>query len=185
MRLQNIFKSSIGIFVILTAVSCAENPNNTPSNKTPYDSFTKVIRAFGGGQRGLNVRGERSPLIHKDIYARADKDKLIYFYQGRDAHNVNFTRTLKDYADKAWLRVEAYTLDNRTLMEFPDTCIATAEIIAKYFGDEYFGNKKERFKTPVLFLEQFDAHTAPVSVGEISFMQLVNKMNWIAENRSK
>lgn len=180
MWLQNIFKSLIGIFVILTLVSCAENPNSATSNKTPYDSFTKVIRAFGGGQRGSNLRGERSPLIHKDIYARADKDKLIYFYQGRDTHNINFSRTLKEYADKAWLQVEAYTLDNHTLMEFPDTRFASAEIIAKYFGNEKVG-----FKTPILFLEQFDAHTAPVSVGDISFIQLVNKMNWIAENRHK
>ncbi len=168
---HKIKKSLILILAILGLSACAENPNS---------SFSKVIRTFGGGQRITKVKEERSPIIHKDIYERSSKDKLIYFYQGKDTHNINFTRTLKEYADKAWLEVEAYTLDNHTLMEFPDTKFATLEVL-----DKYFGTADARFKTPVLFLEQFDAHAIPVSVGDISFTKLVNKMNAIAEYRQK
>jgi hypothetical protein len=180
MRLQNICKILIGIFSILTLVSCAENPNSATIKKTPYESFTQVIKALGGGQRGSKINRDRSPLINPGIYAREGRDKLIYFYQGKDSHNINFSRILKEYADKAWLQVEAYTLDNHSLMEFPDSRLATVDIIAKYFGNEATG-----FKTPVLFLEQDGAYAIPVSVGEISLMQLVNKMNTITERRQK
>jgi hypothetical protein len=149
------------------------------SSQTPYDTFKSALHVLKNPGKVARTRVERSPLIHKDIYARSDKDKLIYFYQGRDQNSINFTRTLKEYADKSWLQVEAYTLDHRSLMEFPGSEYASPEIIAQYFGSE-----TPDFKTPVLFLQQHDAHTVQVSVGNISLMQLVNKMNQIAENRN-
>jgi hypothetical protein len=181
MRFNKILQPMFLIILSGILSACAENRLlGTGASQTPYDSFKSVVNFFKSTDRGPRSRGKRSPLIHEDIYARAGKDKLIYFYQGRDRNNVRFTKTLQEYAEKAWLQVEAYTLDHHSLMEFPNSKYASIEIIAKYFGDETPG-----FKTPVLFLEQYDAHTVRVSVGDISFMRLVSKMNRIAEHREK
>lgn len=179
MTLKAICNSFSIILVALCITSCAENNRNSNQNRTPYDSFKNALHYFGSSS-GSRIRCERSPLIHKDIYARSERDKLIYFYQGEDQHNINFSKTLREYADKAWLDVEAYTLDHHSLMEFPNSREASEEIITKYFGNRYNG-----FKTPALFLEQYDARTMIVSIGEISFMQLVDKMNRIADDRHR
>jgi len=175
------FKLTLLTVLVVMLTACT---GGTP--QTPYDALKgalNVINSVGHGRGSASTStytGERSPLIHKDIYARSNKDKLICFYQGRNQHSGNFAKTLKEYADKSWLQIDAYTLDHHSLMEFPNSKDASPEIIAKYFGRENPG-----FKTPVLFLEQHDAHTLQVSVGNISLMQLVNKMNQIAENRNR
>lgn len=165
--------------LIVSLSSCAGNPGGGSQAQTPYGALRSAIRYVGGGYReGASVERERLPLIHRNIYDRSERDVLVYIYQGKDKNNINFSKTLKEYADKAWLKVRAYTLDHHTVMEFPSSSYASEEVIAKYAGDRTPG-----FKTPVLFLEQYDAHTVPVSVGDISFTQLVDKMNSIAERR--
>ena len=179
--LNKIFKLTLLTVLVGMLTACT---GGTP--QTPYDALKgalNVINSVGHGRGSASTStytGERSPLIHKDIYARSNKDKLIYFYQGRDQHSVNFAKTLKEYTDKSWLQIDAYTLDHHSLMEFPNSKHASPEIITKYFGRENSG-----FKTPVLFLEQYDAHTVQVSVGEVTFMQLISRMNRIAEQRER
>lgn len=168
----------VGALIMLLS-SCADNPGGS-QRQTPYGALRSAMGYIGGGYKDTNVKRERSPLIHRNIYDRSERDVLVYIYQGNDQNNINFSKTLKEYADKAWLNVRAYTLDHHTVMEFPYSSYASEEVVTKYFGDRIPG-----IKTPVLFLEQYDAHTVTISVGDISFMQLVNKMNRIAEEREK
>lgn len=120
----------------------------------------------------------RSPLIHGFIYDVAQADKFIFFYQGKDARSVRFSEALKKYVDETGMKVTAYTIDNRSLPAFPESVLASQEIIEKYFG-----SSNVDVKAPALFLAQYDSYATLISTGEISYLELISRMNKIAEER--
>lgn len=119
----------------------------------------------------------KSPLIHKFIYEASDADRFVFFYRGNDQQSIRFAETVKKYADEVDMKVEAYTFDNRSLPMFPKSTLAKQEIIEQYFGDNFDS------KAPALFLFQYDSYAALISDREMSYLELIKKMNKNTEER--
>lgn len=121
----------------------------------------------------------RSPLIHGFIYDVAQSDKFIFFYSGKDARSVKLGETVKKYANETGMTVLAYTTDHRSLADFPASVFADQDTIEKYFGASH-----SEVKVPTLFLSQYDSYAAVIASGEISYLELVKRMNQRAEERA-
>jgi hypothetical protein len=119
----------------------------------------------------------RSPLIHGFIYDVAQSDKFIFFYSGKDARSIKLGETVKKYANETGMTVLAYTTDHSSSADFPASIFADQNTMEKYFGGH------DGVKLPTLLLNQYDSYAAVIASGEISYLELVKRMNQCAEER--
>lgn len=118
----------------------------------------------------------RSPIIHSYIYNMSSRNKFVFFYHGRNQNSIRFGEILKKYADETGLSVEAYTLDNRSLSPFPQSVLANQKIL-----EEYFGDGEGMPKDSILFLAVSQSYAMPIAIGEIPYLELIQRMNKVAE----
>ena len=183
------------IFVCLGISSCASTQKESVAKIDTFGkSFnTKLSRFLGTKSQTVSqedrrlkkrvvgqkvARKPRSPLIHGFIYDVSQADKFIFFYRGQDPKSMKLGETLKKYADETGMRIESYIVDHRSLPIFPKSVFANQEIIEKYFG-----SVDADVKAPTLFLAKYDSYASLISTGEISYLELINRMNKEAEER--
>ena len=99
---------------------------------------------------------------------------LVLFFSNQCPHCINFAPILKRYAEQNQWSIEAVTLNDQTLAEFPDAIFATQEMI-----DVAYQGK------PVVYPALFVANTKtkalyPVSFGELGVQELEEKMSLLS-----
>ena len=99
---------------------------------------------------------------------------LVLFFSNQCPHCINFAPILKRYSEQNQWRIEAVSLNDQTLAEFPDAIFATQEMI-----DVAYQGK------PVVYPALFVANTKtkalyPVSFGELGLQELEEKMSLLS-----
>ena len=172
------------LIICFGATSCASTQEERLAKIDSLgESITSKFSHFLGNkpktkENIINNKKPRSPLIHGFVYDIAKFDKFIFFYRGGYESSVRFSESLKKYTDETGISIVAYALDGIFLPYFSERLFANHEIIEKYFG-----SSNVDIKGPSLFLYQHDSYAAPIATGEISYLELVNRMNKNAEAR--
>jgi type-F conjugative transfer system pilin assembly thiol-disulfide isomerase TrbB len=99
---------------------------------------------------------------------------LILFFSNQCPHCISFAPILKEYATKNQWHIEAITLNEHSLPEFPHAIFATQEMI-----DVAYQGK------PVVYPALFIANTTtkmlyPVSFGTLSYSELQERLSEVS-----
>jgi len=185
---NTILKTHNCLIILLLCLGLTSCASTQKDRLAQIDSISNKLSGFLGTSKApdksiQNTKEEakpknRSPLIHGFIYDAAQSDKFIFFYQGKDARSVKLGEAVKKYANETGMTVLAYTADHKSLANFPKSVFADQEITEKYFG-----TSSGEVKLPTLFLSQYDSYAAIIASGEISYLELVKRMNQLAEER--
>ena len=174
-------------FIILLCLGLSACADTQEGRLAQIDSVTNRISGLLGTKSETipvathakeSAPKPRSPLIHGFIYNVASADKFVLFYQGKQAGSIKLGEVVKRYADETGMTVLAYTTDHRTLAAFPDSKIADQVVLTKYFGSS------GAIKSPSLFLAQFDSYATVITDHDISYLELVKRMNQRADERA-
>lgn len=110
--------------------------------------------------------------INQEVYSLKNNYEFVLFYRMSCLHCRKFDPTLKRFSMNTNISVKAFTLDGAALPSFPDSTNITQDVVEQYFG------KNANIAVPTLFImNKKSLHVYPVSSGEMSYVDLVLRMN--------
>lgn len=103
-------------------------------------------------------------------YEFIDNHRLIFLFSSHCPHCHNQAPILKAFSDENHFEVDAYSLDNQGIEEYPDVQMPTQELLTVAFADQ-------SIKTPAIFILNTESFALyPVSIGEVGFDELQSRM---------
>lgn len=104
--------------------------------------------------------------------------EFIFFYRSSCPYCRRFEPILRQYAIDAAIPVKAFTFDGIILPSFPNSVAVDKTVISEYFGSSGSFNAGTAIAVPALFImNTANLHVFPVAKGELSYMDLVMRMN--------
>ena len=104
--------------------------------------------------------------------------EFIFFYRSSCPYCRKFEPILKQYSIDAAIPVKAFTFDGVVLPSFPNSVVVDKTVISEYFSFFSSFNEGTTIAVPALFImNTANLHVFPVSSGELSYMDLVVRMN--------
>lgn len=118
-----------------------------------------------------------SYLINPIVYTLQKDYVFILFYKFSCLHCRRFDQVLKKFSHVTSIPVKAFTLDGDVSSSFSDVQNLTSDVVKKYFGT------KASISVPTLFIMNTqNSQIFPVAIGELSYQELVERMNNLANN---
>jgi len=112
--------------------------------------------------------------INPVVSALRKNYQFMLFYRATCPHCQRFAPILKEYANHSGIAVRAFTFAGVSPY-FPASVVVNRDLINTYFHGT-------RVAVPALFiLNTTNGHAYPVSQGELSYAELVARMNQLAE----